>query len=147
MTDRMLGTVFLVACVTATACGLRQQPLIEAAHAGDAALVASLLSQGEDPNVRGNDDWTALTIAAREGHTVVARVLLDGGADIDQAEGGGNTALFWAAFGGHRGVVELLLERGAAREPGCTTCVGPITIAEDRGHSDVAELIRSWESP
>ena len=40
-----------------------------------------LLAEGADPNVQGEDSWTALIIAASNGHTDIVTLLLAAGAD------------------------------------------------------------------
>jgi ankyrin repeat protein len=57
--------------------------LIEAATAGDLALVLARIDDGEDVNARDADGLTALHRAAAGGHFEVVRALLDAGADPD----------------------------------------------------------------
>jgi ankyrin repeat protein len=119
-----------------------QSALIDAVAANDAAKVERLLSEGADPNVRGNDGWTPLSVAARDGHSDLVRILLDAGADINRPEGGGNTPLFWAAHSGNLEIVLQLLKRGARSNLKCAECVLPADAAADQGHQQVADLIR-----
>jgi len=86
--------------------------LFEAARAGDAALVASLLDKGADVNAKFRYGTTALFKAAERGHAKVVKVLLDRGADATirdtfyQA-----TAMTWALDHDHADVVALLLDK------------------------------------
>jgi ankyrin repeat protein len=137
-----LLVVLGVACM-----GSGESKLITAAAGGDAAQVSALLEGGVNPDGRANDDWTALTVAAREGHPAVVEVLLKAGAEVNMPEGGGNTPLFWAAWGGQLEIVELLLARGADPEKKCSDCDSPIQIAEKRGNTGVAAMLRQHQGP
>jgi ankyrin repeat protein len=60
--------------------------LLEAAQAGDAVLVRSLLNQGADPNERagtGKFDDPPLAYAVRSGSLDCARALIEAGADVN----------------------------------------------------------------
>jgi hypothetical protein len=86
--------------------------LFEAARAGDAALVASLLDKGADVNAKFRYGTTALFKAAERGHTKVVKVLLDRGADATIRDTFYKaTAMTWALDHGHAEIVGLLLDK------------------------------------
>jgi ankyrin repeat protein len=86
--------------------------LFEAARAGDAALVASLLDKGADVNAKFRYGATALFKAAERGHANVVKLLLERGADATiQDTYYGATAMTWALDKGHAEVVKLLLDK------------------------------------
>jgi len=86
--------------------------LFEAARAGDAALVASLLDKGADVNAKFRYGTTVLFKAAERGHTNVVKLLLERGADATVKDTFYNaTAMTWALNKGHVEVVKLLLEK------------------------------------
>jgi ankyrin repeat protein len=91
-----------------------QRALAEAAAAGDAERVRSLLVAGAPADAWGPDGAAPLHSAAAAGHTGAVAALLEGGADIDrQREGRGATGLI-EAVGNHREETALwLLEQGA----------------------------------
>ena len=114
--------------------------LVDASAWGDCALVETLLKNGADPNASGVDDWTRLTIAAKNGQIDAVKTLLHGKAKIDAPEGGGNSALFWAALHGHFEVVKLLVEHGATIGPVTLGGKPPLKAAEEEKHADIAKL-------
>ena len=86
--------------------------LFEAARAGDAALVASLLDKGADVNAKFRYGTTALFKAAERGHVNVVKLLLERGADATiQDTFYSATAMTWALNKGHVEVVKLLLDK------------------------------------
>jgi hypothetical protein len=80
-------TISVVGCGASKARGI----LVDTAADGDTAKVQELLESGVDINGHPRDDWTPLTVVAREGHIGVVRPLLKHGADGSQREGGGHT--------------------------------------------------------
>ena len=123
---RILPTVVLELAVVLVVAGCLRKPpagqttpLHEAAKAGDAAKVASLLASGADVSVQDPNAWTALHYGAANGYKDIAAMLLDRGAGVNaRATFGyrgpdGAMPLHEAAKGGHAGVVELLIARGA----------------------------------
>ena len=88
--------------------------LLEAARAGDAAAVRTLLQAGAEVNAARGDGITALHLAAEHGHAEAALALLDAGAAVGAGTRIGHyTPLHVAARGGHGEVVALLLDAGA----------------------------------
>ncbi len=87
---------------------ITQKLFVEAAYAGNIKYLEKYLKLGANINGHAVDDWTALTIAAREGKINTVKWLLNNGADIDHPEGGGNKPLFWARESGNKELIKLL---------------------------------------
>ncbi len=106
--------VFLAIVLLGVACGRQalDRELIDAAVRGDANGVRSLLDRGANIDAHARDDWTPLTVAAREGRLDVVKVLIKRGADVNETEGGGHTALFWAKKYQRLDVEQLLVAAG-----------------------------------
>lgn len=114
----MLANVIAIVAV-ALMCGCereRDRQLVDAAAAGDTKQVEALLAGGANIEARARDDWTPLTIAAREGHGDVVQLLLKRAATVNAKEGGGHTALFWATKYNKTAVISLLKEAGGRNE-------------------------------
>jgi hypothetical protein len=116
--------------------------LTEAAEAGDAVRVTSLVASGAFADARLRGGETPLMRASARGYADVARALLDAGADASARRADGFTPLILAAFFGHEEVVRLLLERGA--DASARTGLG--TTAEkwaaSRGFEGVGSFLR-----
>lgn len=85
---------------------LDEVALIDAAVAGDAAAVKSLLDRGVSPNTSDPDGRTPLIEAAYYGHTEIAKLLLDHGADVFAKKVHGETAYEMAT--GHQDIAQMI---------------------------------------
>ena len=85
--------------------------------------------------------WALLT-AAREGKPRVVRRLLDQDPHLVAAEFWYTKALHFAVREGHGGIVQDLLERGDDSSWIRYGHEDLVTVAEDRGHEDVAQRLR-----
>jgi ankyrin repeat protein len=88
-------------------------PLLWAAHANDADLVARLLKAGAKPNVRNQLGATPLEEAAFNANTEAIKALLDAGADPNTAGADGQTPLMLVARTANVAAAKLLLDKGA----------------------------------
>ena len=97
----------------------RERSTIEAARAGDAAMLAALLDAGVEVEVRNENGDGLLMLASYHGHVEATRFLLERGADPNVLNARGQAPLAGAVFKGDRAMVELLLWRGRSERRGC----------------------------
>jgi uncharacterized protein len=89
-------------------------PLLLAARAGHAAVMAPLLDAGADANGATANGTTGLMFAAVSGDVEAVRVLVERGADVNARESvRGLTPVMFAAAADRPAIVELLARRGA----------------------------------
>lgn len=140
---RDLGTAQLLIDKGANANGVAGRlPLMEAARHGDMEMVRLLIDQGAQVNSR-NPHGTPLSYAAKANRIDVMRFLMDKGADIEgKSLGMAWTPLMEAASQGSFEAVKLLLEKGADPHFKDLWRDTPRSIAEKRGHPNVADLLR-----
>jgi len=119
-------------------------PLHQAAQAGAAHLVEVLISKGVDVKARDKSGNTPLHGAAEAGRREVAELLIAKGADINAKATNEywTTPLHRAAFAGHKEMVELLIARGADANIRDYRGRTALDLAEQRGHTEIAELLR-----
>jgi ankyrin repeat protein len=79
--------------------------------------------------------------AARD--AAIIALLLDHGADVNARQAGGWTPLHAAAMFGDRPLVELFLKHGAAATASNDQGKTALDLAVEKGHTDVAERLRS----
>ncbi|KAF9784232.1 hypothetical protein IL306_007745 [Fusarium sp. DS 682] len=100
-----------------------------------------LNSSKVDINMKDEEGFTPLSLAAQQGNEDIIRILLaKSGIEVDAKDNAGRTALGHAAQKGHLGAVELLLDEGKANswvkdKSGKT----PLALASDGGHFKVVQ--------
>ena len=77
----------------------RSMKLIEASYSGDVKQINELLQNNIDVNIRDEEGFTPLMLAADRGHKDAVKVLLAAGADVNIVNNNYDTALFIAARG------------------------------------------------
>ncbi len=124
-------------------------PIYRATENGDLVTVRALLDAGANP--QGTDGWSFIGLepihyAAKTGNAAVVQALLDAGASADWTTsatmGDGYNALGFAIRGGHLDVVRTLLVAGADPNVLGETMSVPLDLAEERGWTAIAELLR-----
>jgi RNA polymerase sigma factor (sigma-70 family) len=118
-------------------------PLHNIAATNRISRAGILLEHGADVNIQAEDGATPLVVAVLYDRTEMIEFLLVHGAKIDLATHNGFTPLHVAAWHGCKAAAQMLLDHGAdinkANDAGRT----PLEIARERGHDDLAALIRS----
>jgi hypothetical protein len=136
--------------VSESATARQNQPqtimLVQAAEAGDFALVYALISAGVDVNSANEHGTTALMAAAAHGHLAVVSFLLESGADFKARRLDGFDALALAVFYGHLHVVRELLARGANPKTNERLGTSIDTWASIRGFHDIAQVLTAGQT-
>jgi ankyrin repeat protein len=118
------------------------EPLFDAARAGDTAAIGRLIDQGNPVDVRAADQATPLIAAALAGQAEAAKLLIDRGADVMARNSGGFTALHAAAYSGSLPVVTLLLDNKAVLEDAANKAgVTPVFVAAEMNHPEMVEFL------
>ncbi len=122
------------------------QELFDAARAGDAARVKSLLDAGASPSATDEAGETALMMAAHSGHLATVQALLAAGADVKTQSPQGWTALAKAAYNGETEcgyveVVEVLHKAGADLDARIFFGITPLMLAAGGGDATVVEWL------
>lgn len=86
--------------------GMKNSPLMEAAHSGNHSLAEKLIAARADVNKVGKQDMTALHLAARRGDSKIVKILLEAKADTT-LESKCGTALQLASKKGSKEVLQL----------------------------------------
>lgn len=117
--------------------------LWDAARAGDAATVASLLQQGADVQMATASGETALHAAVAAGSLPIAVQLVGKGANVNAATSNGWTPLHHAARFSRADIANYLIQQGA--NPKATTSGSPaktpVQMALDQGDLRTARIL------
>ena len=116
--------------------------LMFAAREGHDKIAATLIENGADPNAKGWQEETPLTISAERGHTEVAKVLLNKGANVNDRTKHGDTALMYSSQYGHPIIAKLLLDAGADVRVKDTDGDTALALAKLKGHAEIVQLLK-----
>jgi len=118
-------------------------PVYLAARAGNAGMLALLVTFGADIDLRDGNGDRPLDWAARYGETEIVRLLVEAGAAVDPAPGeaDANVPLVEALKGGHREAALILLDAGADPARADPFDGAPLHWAAARGDSAMAQRL------
>lgn len=115
---------------------------------GSVAMLEALLPADPDLTIRNRYGGLSPIPASERGHVDYVRRVVQTGVDLDHVNDLGWTALLEAILLGdggrdHQLVVEALLDAGADPALADADGVTPLEHAEQRGHDEIADLIRA----
>jgi ankyrin repeat protein len=112
---------------------------------GQEPVAEALLERGADPCVISANSLAVAPLhsALAGGHVKLGMKLIDASANPNIAAGSGWTPLHYAAQIGDCELVEMLLDKGARHDAKNAEGQTPDVIAQDKGNSFLAEIIRS----
>jgi len=121
--------------------------LTHAIFADDKDAVKLLISKGATVNVQDTMGYTPLVCAIGMDDKELVELLINKGADLNAKDEYGRTALHWAAKDARKlksvvGLVGLLLARGAEVNAKTKEGKTPLSLAKEKGHTEIIELLR-----
>jgi ankyrin repeat protein len=117
--------------------------LMDAADAGNLAVVKILLESGADPNyVEGDEGKTPIMCAIASQNLELVRCLLEAGANVNTPNTNGKTPLMKAAELGNAQICEVLLEAGANAIATDNANKSVAWYAEKTGNSEIFSFIQ-----
>jgi len=128
-----------VGCMTSTQLG-------GAARGGDLREVEALISKGADVNERGAHGVSPLYEAIfYHAPLDIVKTLIDKGADVNRGFPDGTRPIHAAVDNNDADVVKLLVERGASITVVNGEGKSPLKMAEEKGYSMIARMLRDAE--
>jgi ankyrin repeat protein len=105
---------------------------------GQKDIVEILISKGADVNVKDENGWTPLNIAAVKGRNQIVKLLIEKEADLNSS-----TPLIAAATDGHMEVIELLIANGADVNAKANDQLGgtALHMTANLGHKKIVEFL------
>lgn len=111
---------------------------------GHEAIMRRLIEAGARLETRNTSGETPLIRCCQAGNEDLARILIEAGADKNACDAEGRSAFATAIIAGYEEIVALLLDHGASADETGADGVSMLELAEQRGWSNVADLMRHW---
>ncbi|PIC69359.1 hypothetical protein CSV77_14235 [Sporosarcina sp. P16b] len=117
------------------------EQLLTAARRGEMKIVADLIENHADLNVRDDEGRTALMIAVYNEDAEMAEILLDAGANVDLQDNMKNNPFLYAGAEGYLDILKLAI--AAHADPAIRNRYGGTALipASERGHLAIIEEI------
>ena len=118
--------------------------LMEAAINNNNVLLELLLSNGADPNIREEKNWTALHFAVQNYDLVSSKLLLENGADVNAQDAYGNNVISRAVLNsrGRGDVIRLLRKYGADINSKNMSGISALDLAQSISNYDIIQFLQ-----
>jgi ankyrin repeat protein len=141
MLKLLVAAVALIAAAPACLADANED-LLTAVFRGDLPALNQALQQGASAEAHGEQEATALMLAAERGHTAIMSALLTAGAGANTPRPGGITPLMHAAASGKADAVQLLLDAHAeVRARSTRTGITALRVAVAIGSLDTTQRL------
>lgn len=125
-------------------------PLMLALESNHQYVAELLIKEGANPNFADSGGTTPLMIAAQKGLVDTVKLLLSKGANPNTQQSNiksvhaseNKTPIMFAAEGGNPDIVKMLIAKGANVNKKANDGRTALKIAEEKGFSDVAEILK-----
>lgn len=115
--------------------------LVQASIDGDLNEVKLLVGEGADLEIRNNEGWTPLMVAAYYGYIDIAKFLVGSGAKVDVQNNKKFTALMHSASKGHYAMSKYLVDSGSNVNTVNDRNEGALVWAVKSGNFDIVKLL------
>ena len=137
----LVGMLLAGTAVTTESYAQSDADILDAAAAGNAGMIGTLLQLQANPNAVDSMGYSAVMYAAQSGYTEAVGALLDAGADVNAVSSEGWTALLLTALQGHAETATELLARGADASITFGGGFTALMVTSARGHAEVATAL------
>lgn len=119
-------------------------PIFAATRNDNTNLIQMLIDKGAYLNVKDNEGYTALMIAAQEGFAQTADFLINKGANINAETNNGHTALSIAIQNDHKDVIEILLKHNPKKKGYSNKAHAPINTAKTLNKPELKKMLKQY---
>lgn len=120
---------------------MTEDHLVQLIKENELKLLEKQLIGGANPNILGEDNYTPLTMAARENNKLATRLLLNAGADPDQKDFHGMTAIEIALQENYIDILRQLNDNGDAVTALRPDGTSPLSRPAREGHLEVLRFL------
>ncbi|MFH0780423.1 MAG: ankyrin repeat domain-containing protein [Pseudomonadota bacterium] len=137
-----LRNIFIFVLFIISSCA-RGDSFIESADKGNINFVNQYINNGNDVNVKTDQDYTALMASSRSGNIEIVKLLVSKGANVNAETKSGWTSLMHASYNGNFEISKLLISKGANVNAKNKSGWTPLMYASSRAKLETVKVLIS----